>query len=110
MEPIWEQGAKTMLNQRDRFTYPEVADEFRSYSSDLNGLLSRSIQFDDKNDGYLTPVLRDRYSVVWYLNDDEQPVVHAVVPTARFRRDTSDLKAVLEQIVSKASDNLVTLK
>jgi hypothetical protein len=110
MEPMWEDKAKLMLDRRDRFTRPQVADEFRQYSLDLDRLKDQSIPFDEENDGYVTPVLRDRYSVVWYLRNGEQPVVHAVVPTARFTRGAEDLKSRLEQIVSKASDNLVTLK
>ena len=109
MEPQWEDSAKFMLDRRDRFTRPEIADEFKEYALDLSDLRDRSIVFDEKNCGYLTKVADDRYSVIWYL-DDDRLVVHAVVPTTRFTRGAAGLKSRLEEIVTKASDNLVTLR
>jgi hypothetical protein len=108
MPASWEKPAELMLDRRDRFTRPKIAKEFEHFSEVKERLFSGSIAFDPDNDGYLTPVADHTYSVVWYLEDD-QPVVHAVVPTARFRSG-ADLKERLAEIVREASNNLITLR
>lgn len=50
----------------------------------------------------------DRFSVIWYL-EDELPIVRAVVPTARFTRGSTGLKSRVEEIVRQASDDRVKL-
>lgn len=109
MPAVWEPTAKLMLDRRDRFTQPEIAAEFDRYSNQTSELLNSSIVFDTDKAGYLTPVADRRYSVVWYLEND-QPVVHAVVPTARFTPGSAGLKSRVEQIVRKASDDLIKLR
>jgi len=109
MPAFWEPTAKLMLDRRDRFIQPEIQAEFDRYSDEKPLLLSSSIVFDPDNEGYLTPVADHRYSVVWYFKDD-QPVVHAVVPTARFTPGAEGLKSRVEAIVRQASDNLIKLR
>jgi hypothetical protein len=108
MFAVWEAPAKLMLDKRDRFTRPAIEEEFERYLAEKPLLLERSIEFDPDNAGYLTPVFDDRFSVVWYL-EDELPIVRAVVPTARFTRGSTGLKSRVEEIVRQASDDRVKL-
>jgi hypothetical protein len=109
MVPVWESMAQRMLDRRDRFTRPAIEAEFGSYAAEPPRLIERSIEFDPDNSGYLTPVFDDRFSVVWYLGQDEQPIVRAVVPTTRFTPGTAGLKSRVEEIVRQASDDRIKL-
>jgi hypothetical protein len=108
MFAVWEAPAKLMLDKRDRFTRPAIEEEFERYLAEKPLLLERSIEFDPDNAGYLTPVFDDRFSVIWYI-EDELPIVRAVVPTARFTRGSTGLKSRVEEIVRQASDDRVKL-
>lgn len=102
----WEQPAEAMLDRRDRFTRAAIAKEIDDYSTEE--LLGTSIEFDPTNAGYVKPVADNRYAVVFYLLDGD-PVVRAVVPTARFKPGP-DLKGRVEEIVSAVSNNLIKLR
>jgi hypothetical protein len=116
----WEQSADSLLERRDRFTQKAIRDDFSEvFQQDLDAGLesptSTSIEFDPDNQGYLTPVADQRYSVVWYLEQDASSpnaVVRAVVPTARFDRKMkpTDLHDRLSKIVAVESRQTVKLK
>lgn len=108
MEPVWKRKAEVLLGQRDRFTQRKVREEFQTIC-DQNDPLSSSLSFDPAHDGYLTPVADDRYSVIWYL-EDNVPAVEAVIPTTRFDKSMSDLKERVVKAVERESDGTVTLK
>lgn len=107
MEPVWKRKAEVLLGQRDRFTQSKVREEFgqRCRQNDLGS----SLAFDPDHDGYLTPVADDRYSVIWYL-EDNVPAVEAVIPTTRFDKSMTDLKERVVKAVERESDGTVTLK
>lgn len=117
MPVTWEPSATSLLEQRDRFTQKAIKEEFEATFDDrikpnLDAESSSTIVFDPGNRGYLTPVAEKRYSVIWYLKDDEpeaRAVVYAVVPTTRFDKRDGLLERV-RKIVNIESNDLVQLK
>ena len=117
MPVTWEPSADSLLEQRDRFTQKAIKEEFEAtfderIKPNLDAEASSTIVFDPENKGYLTSVADKRYSVVWYLKDDEpdaRAVVYAVVPTTRFDKRPGLLDRV-RKIVNIESNDLVHLK
>ena len=109
MEVTWEPSAKRLLQQRDRFTQRAIRQEFEAMIGHEPSPTPRDIEFDTDQKGFLTPVAEERYSVVWYLEDDAA-VVRAVVPTTRFSPGTSNLKARVQDIVRLESHGAVNVK
>lgn len=113
MPVTWEPSAESLLEQRDRFTQKAIKKEFETtfderIKPNLNRAASSTIAFDPVNNGYLTPVADERYSVIWYLNGDDADV-HAVVPTTRFEQRPGLLERV-RNVVALESNDLVKLK
>lgn len=113
----WEPSAATLLGQRDRFTQKAIKEEFEeTFNVDFKQGIepgSTSIAFDPDHKGYLTPVADERYSVIWYLEDDEpgsRAVVRAVVPTTRFDKRMTGLRDRVRKIVQIESGQKVDLK
>ena len=110
----WEPSADALLEQRDRFTQKAIKEEFEAtfdhvFTEGLEPALSTSVEFDPDKKGYVTPVADKRYSVIWYLQDDDA-VVRAVVPTTRFDKKTSGLLERVRKIVQLESNLTVDLK
>ena len=108
MEPVWKRDAEVLLGQRDRFTQRRVREDFRDKCLS-NDVPDASLVFDPEHGGYLTPVADDRYSVIWYL-EDNVPAVEAVIATTRFDQSMTDLKERVVKAVERESDGTVTLK
>jgi hypothetical protein len=67
--------AERLLKDRDRFTQEAIKKEFESDPE------KGAIAFDPEQDGFLTPVFDERYSVIWYKDTpNNRAVVRAVVP------------------------------
>ena len=109
MDVTWEPSADRLLQQRDRFTQRAIRQEFEQMIGHGPSPTPRDIEFDTDRKGFLTPVADERYSVVWYLEDDAA-VVRAVVPTTRFSPATRNLKARVQDIVRLESHGAVNVK
>lgn len=92
----WEEGALTLLENRDRYTRKEIREEFSAATGET------TIEFDPAEHGYLTPVSNGRFSVVWYLDpNNKQGIVRAVVPLTGIRGSTDGLKEYVERVIDK---------
>ena len=109
MEVTWEPSADRLLQQRDRFTQRAIRQEFEEAIGHGPSPTLRSIEFDTDRKGFLTSVADERYSVVWYLENDAA-VVRAVVPTTRFSAETANLKARVQDIVQLESHGAVNVR
>ncbi len=97
----WEEPAERLLLQRDRFTRQAITEEFARDPRE------RAIVFDPEHKGYLTPVADNRYSVVWYLDEDQQAaVVRAVVPSTNVV-EQDGLKDYVQRVVQIESKGLI---
>lgn len=114
MPVTWEPSADSLLEQRDRFTQKAIREEFEAtfdhiFKQGLEPASSTSIEFDPDKKGYVTPVADKRYSVIWYLQNDDA-VVRAVVPTTRFDKKASGLLERVRKIVQLETGQTVDLK
>lgn len=108
MNVTWEKSAERLLNQRGRFAKEAIKQEFEDKV--LKGIVlipQGSVEFDAVRKGYLTPVADNRFSVVWYMKGAAASVEAVVpVPTVRFAKDSTNLKARVEQIVNRESGTI----
>jgi hypothetical protein len=109
VQVTWTESADRLLQQRDRFTQRAIRQEFEAVAASESSVRPRSIEFDAARQGYLTAVADERYSVVWYLENDAA-VVRAVVPTTRFPAETPNLKARVQNIVQLESNGAVNVE
>ena len=109
VQVTWTESADRLLQQRDRFTQRAIRQEFEAVAASESSVRPRSIEFDAARQGYLTAVADERYSVVWYRENDAA-VVRAVVPTTRFPPETPNLKARVQNIVQLESNGAVNVE
>jgi hypothetical protein len=85
--------AERLLKDRDRFTQQAIKQEFESDPE------KGAIAFDPAQQGFLTPVFDERYSVIWYKNAaNHLAVVRAVVPLPHVS-DSEGLKEYVQRAV-----------
>lgn len=109
MLPKWTPSAKQLLSQRDRFTQKAIVDDFGESVKEASEPPSTSVEFDKDKRGFITPVMDDRYGVVWYQKDDTAEV-RAIVPTTRFHTGMDNLKERVKKVVSRESEGLILLE
>lgn len=96
----WEGPALKLLERRDRYTRSAILEDFNSNSQ--RGAI------DLGEDGFLTPVSDQRFSVIWRRIDDGKRVsVRAVVPltnvlSAAELKDRPDALEELRAYVKRA--------
>jgi hypothetical protein len=102
---LWEDTALNLLLARDRYTSQSIRDEFRSNPH------RKAEPFDPKQNGFVTPVANNRFSVVWYeakLGDETIAVVRAVVPVLDMKKSTAP-KAYVGKVVEHESKGEIIL-
>lgn len=111
---LWEDGAVDMLDKRDAYTrkaiVKEIGDTLRREFNNRAG--GSSVRFDPEREGYITPVLDDRFGVVWYFNDAQKiALVKAVGPIVADLRKGSEaeLKDYIQRVVKHESKGKVII-
>lgn len=102
---IWEDLALKLLNDRDRYTRQAIQDEFRQDPR------REAIEFDKEQGAFLTPVVNQRFYVVWYQADTQSKsrsaepvvVVRAVLPLTNVNPNSPGLKDYVERAVKAES-------
>lgn len=104
----WQQ-AEPLLRNRDRYTQAAIKEAFQSTSD------QDAIVFDPVQRGYVTPVLAERYSVIWYEDPVNQVArVRAVVPLPHVSNpanvsDSAGLKEYIQRAVFRESHGAITV-
>lgn len=113
---LWEDGALTMLNNRDRYTRAIAIDETKAAirAEFNNRARTNSVLFDHFNHGYVTPVADGRYAVVWY-DMPHGAQVKAIFPThidfskSKTYEQLAELKKYLGRAIEHESKGKVSL-
>ena len=94
--------ARELLARRDRFTRNAIEKEFAAHHVESNVLLDGNAAL------YVTPVVDDRYAVIWRRLADTLVEIEAVVASRLTKKDNpAELKSSLERALEFETNGLV---